>query len=100
MDILTALKDGVSNFVRKSEPLAPRSVLPRPKGRGLPNIWIIGRHMRSRIITNQKTEAAIGCNILNRMAEIGMPQPNFKLLNNSLKRENSIYSIESCNNAA
>ncbi len=40
MDILTALKDGVSNIVRKSAPLAPRSILPRPKGRGLPSIWI------------------------------------------------------------
>ena len=35
---------------------------------------IIGRHMHSRRLCNQKTEAALGCKILNRMADIGMPQ--------------------------
>ena len=35
---------------------------------------IIGRHMRSRSVPSQKTEAALGCKILNRMAELGMPQ--------------------------
>jgi hypothetical protein len=35
---------------------------------------IIGRHMHSRELGNQKTEAALGCKILNRMADIGLPQ--------------------------
>jgi hypothetical protein len=35
---------------------------------------IIGRQMHSRALANQKTEAALGCRILNRMAELGMPQ--------------------------
>ncbi len=34
----------------------------------------IGRHMRSRIAPSQKTEAALGCKVLNRMAQLGMPQ--------------------------
>jgi hypothetical protein len=38
---------------------------------------IIGRHMRSRDHDAQKTEAALGCKILNRMSQLGLPQPRF-----------------------
>jgi hypothetical protein len=34
---------------------------------------IIGRRLRARILPNQRTEAKIGCNVLNRMAHLGMP---------------------------
>ena len=34
---------------------------------------IIGRRLRARILPNQRTEAQIGCNILNRMTGPGMP---------------------------
>jgi hypothetical protein len=34
---------------------------------------IIGRRLRARTLPNQRTEAKIGCNVLNRMARLGMP---------------------------
>ncbi len=34
---------------------------------------IVGRSMRSRTMPSQKTEAALGCAILNRMMHLGMP---------------------------
>jgi hypothetical protein len=36
---------------------------------------IIGRRMRARDHSAQKTEAALGCKILNRMSQLGLPQP-------------------------
>jgi transposase len=32
-----------------------------------------GRKLQARTLSNQKTEAKIGCNVLNRMARLGMP---------------------------
>ena len=34
---------------------------------------IIGRRLRARTLSNQRTEAKIGCNVLNRMTRLGMP---------------------------
>ena len=34
---------------------------------------IIGRRLHARILPNHKTEAKIGCNVLNRMTSLGMP---------------------------
>ena len=34
---------------------------------------IIGRRLHARTLPNQKTEAKIGCNVLNRMTSLGMP---------------------------
>ena len=34
---------------------------------------IIGRRLHARTLPNQRTEAQIGCNILNRMTGLGMP---------------------------
>jgi hypothetical protein len=34
---------------------------------------IIGRRLHVRTLPNQKTEAKIGCNVLNRMTSLGMP---------------------------
>jgi transposase len=34
---------------------------------------VIGRRLQARTLSNQKTEAKIGCNVLNRMARVGMP---------------------------
>ena len=34
---------------------------------------IIGRKLQARTLSNQKTEAKIGCNVLNRMTGLGMP---------------------------
>ena len=34
---------------------------------------IIGRRLRARTLPNQRTEAKIGCNVLNRMTGLGMP---------------------------
>jgi hypothetical protein len=34
---------------------------------------IIGRCLRARTLPNQQTEAKIGCNVLNRMTDLGMP---------------------------
>jgi hypothetical protein len=34
---------------------------------------VIGRRLHARTLSNQKTEAKIACNILNRMARLGMP---------------------------
>ncbi len=34
---------------------------------------IIGRRLRARTLPNQKTEAKIGCSVLNRMTRLGMP---------------------------
>jgi hypothetical protein len=34
---------------------------------------IIGRKLQARTLFNQKTEARIGCNVLNRMTRLGMP---------------------------
>ena len=36
---------------------------------------IIGRRLHARILSNQRTEAKIGCNVLNRMTGLGMPPP-------------------------
>jgi hypothetical protein len=37
---------------------------------------VIGRRLQARTLSNQKTEAKIGCNVLNRMARLGMPASN------------------------
>jgi hypothetical protein len=34
---------------------------------------IIGRRLQARTLPNQRTEAKIGCNVLNRMTRLGMP---------------------------
>src|ERR1019366_877884 len=34
---------------------------------------IIGRRLHARTLSNQKTEAKIGCAVLNRMTNLGMP---------------------------
>jgi transposase len=34
---------------------------------------IIGRRLQARTLSNQKTEAKIGCNVLNRMTGLGVP---------------------------
>ena len=34
---------------------------------------IIGRRLHARILPNQRTEAKLGCNVLNRMTGLGMP---------------------------
>jgi hypothetical protein len=34
---------------------------------------IIDRRLRARILPNQRTEAKLGCNVLNRMTGLGMP---------------------------
>ena len=34
---------------------------------------IIGRRLQARTLSNQKTQPKIGCNVLNRMARLGMP---------------------------
>jgi hypothetical protein len=34
---------------------------------------IIGRTLQAQTLSEQKTEAKIGCNVLNRMAGLGMP---------------------------
>jgi transposase len=34
---------------------------------------IIGRRLRARSLSNQRTEAKVGCNVLNRMTGLGMP---------------------------
>jgi hypothetical protein len=34
---------------------------------------IIGRRLQARTLPTQRTEAKIGCNVLNRMTSIGMP---------------------------
>ena len=34
---------------------------------------IIGRRLRARTPPNQRTEAKIGCNVLNRMIRLGIP---------------------------
>jgi len=34
---------------------------------------VIGRRLRARTLPNQRTEAKIGCNVLNRMTSLGMP---------------------------
>ena len=34
---------------------------------------IIGRRLRARTLPSQKTEARVGCSVLNRMARLGRP---------------------------
>ena len=34
---------------------------------------IIGRRLRARTLPGQKTEAKVGCSVLNRMTRLGMP---------------------------
>ena len=34
---------------------------------------VIGRRLHARTLPNQRTEAKVGCNVLNRMAGLGMP---------------------------
>ena len=34
---------------------------------------VVGRRLRARTLPNQRTEAKIGCNVLNRMTTLGMP---------------------------
>ena len=34
---------------------------------------IIGRRLCARSLLNQRTEAKVGCNVLNRMTSLGMP---------------------------
>jgi hypothetical protein len=34
---------------------------------------VVGRRLQGRTLTNQQTEAEIGCNVLNRMTSFGMP---------------------------
>src|SRR5208337_3948293 len=34
---------------------------------------VVGRRLHARTLPNQRTEAKIGCNVLNRMTTLGMP---------------------------
>jgi hypothetical protein len=34
---------------------------------------VVGRRLYSRTLTNQRAEAKIGCNVLNRVTTLGMP---------------------------
>jgi hypothetical protein len=34
---------------------------------------VVGRRLRARTLPNQRTEAKIGCNVLNQMTRLGMP---------------------------
>jgi hypothetical protein len=34
---------------------------------------VVGRRLRARTLPNQRTEAKIGCNVLNRLTTLGMP---------------------------
>jgi hypothetical protein len=34
---------------------------------------VIGRRLHARTLPNQRTEAKVGCNALNRMTSLGMP---------------------------
>jgi hypothetical protein len=34
---------------------------------------VIGRRLHARILANQRTEAKIECNVVNRMTGLGMP---------------------------
>jgi hypothetical protein len=34
---------------------------------------VIGRRLHARTLPNQRTEAKVGCNVLNRMTGLGMP---------------------------
>jgi hypothetical protein len=34
---------------------------------------VVGRRLHARTVANQRTEAKIGCNVLNRMTTLGMP---------------------------
>jgi hypothetical protein len=34
---------------------------------------VVGRRLHARTMPNQRTEAKIGCNVLNRMTTLGMP---------------------------
>ena len=34
---------------------------------------VIGRRLHARSLSNQRTEAKVGCNVLNRMTDLGMP---------------------------
>jgi hypothetical protein len=34
---------------------------------------MIGRRLRARTLPNQRAEANVGCNVLNRMTGLGMP---------------------------
>ena len=34
---------------------------------------LIGRRLHARTLSNQKTEAKIGCSVINRMTRLGMP---------------------------
>jgi hypothetical protein len=34
---------------------------------------VIGRRLHARTLPNQRTEAKLGCNVLNRMTGLGMP---------------------------
>ena len=34
---------------------------------------IVGRQLHARTLSNQRIEAKIGCNVLNRMTGLGMP---------------------------
>ncbi len=35
---------------------------------------ILGRHLWSRCLKGQRVEVQLGCGILNRMAQLGMPE--------------------------
>ena len=37
------------------------------------NKTAVGRRLHARTLPNQRTEAKIGCNVLNRMTPLGMP---------------------------
>jgi hypothetical protein len=34
---------------------------------------VIGRRLYAQTLSNQRTEAKVGCNVLNRMTGLGMP---------------------------
>ena len=34
---------------------------------------VIGRRLQARNLSHQRTEAKVGCNVLNRMTGLGMP---------------------------
>jgi hypothetical protein len=46
----------------------------QPGGNGdVSNKTIIGRRLHARTLPNQRTEAKIACNALNKMTSLGMP---------------------------
>src|ERR1700676_2581416 len=59
--------------MRRSRDGTRRSAESVAVNRFIPNKTIIGRRLHARTLPNQKTEARIGCAVLNRMTSLGMP---------------------------